>query len=584
MLLTNFTLFKKVPKLSINATILFDNSNDRDNYFNNFTSITFDSLFNYRKDYGIVNLPKKIITNAFEQGKKQIGLLTGFDYGRFFDPWEKRYYYFFIQNYEYINDNTIAMSIIIDVLTTFIRTNDLNNFTNLNIEREHLTNSDYQNYLPILRRNNDVLETFSENVLVKKNILFTEFFIMITCSVNLTKDFGSEKAPKVPFSSGQKYDMMTSPLNIYLCDLDNFNNFISILEDYSWIAQNIQKCVMIPKNFVDTSDLQETHFKKDTKVTFYTLKKNGLSKDTILNFNYTFNDLLNDLNITTKELHLLRSNYVSIKLTDYSGNEVIFDSGRVNTLNFYQMVSLGYQNIIRVLLSGYGSESKEPKLYQEGDFLDTVLTLDDFDELPVFINNSQLSKANTAYTRAYNNSNTTSGRINRVLDNSNSLQDRLTSGFQLISQVSSFTDLANLYTSDYDYYRQQKAEMKTYDLQKPSVNNAKYTHAPLIKNGAYGYWLVISCISKTEMNNIKKYYQLNGFEVNLYNSKLSDVTSMSICNFVKFTGNYKLNDININYMNIIKTLFESGVYLYHYDVTKGLNVFDYDITKNERLK
>ena len=583
MLLTAFKLYKNVPNIQLNKTILFDTSSERDNYFSNFETIEFNSNFNYRIDKGSVYLPNDFVNSNVSHSKTQIGNLNGYDYGSFFDKWENRRYYFFVNSYQYINDNVIEMSIIIDVLTTFIRSSDLNSFKNLSIERQHLTNSDYQKYLPLLRTNNDVLNTFTSKVLVKKNIFFNEFYIMITVSANLTKDFGSEDSPKVPFSNGGRYDMLTSPLDLYVCEYSYFNTFINYLEDYPWIAQNIQKCVMIPKSVVDSNDLVSVQFKDNSTITFYKFKNDGLSKNKVLDFNYTFNDLLSDLNISVDELHLLRSNYVGVKLTDYTGNEVIFDAGRVNTLNFYQMSSVGYDNIIRVLLSGYNSNQKDPNLYRDGDYLDTCLTIDDFDELPVFINNGKLSKANNAYNRAYENSNTTQSRINRITDNSNSLQDRLVSGLQLFSSVSSFSDVANLYANDYDYYRKQQAEFKTYDLQKPTVTNAKYTKSNLIKEGTYGYWLIISDIDNVEMANVKNYYRLNGFELNVVADRLSNVKSMSIVNYVKFSGDYKLYNININFIPTIKNLFDQGVYCYHYDSSKGLNPFTYDLTQNERI-
>ena len=64
---------------------------------------------------------------------------------------------------------------------------------------------------------------------------------------------------------------------------------------------------------------------------------------------------------------------------------------------------------------------------------------------------------------------------------------------------------------------------------------------------------------------------------------LSNVKSMSIVNYVKFSGNYKLYDININFIPTIKNLFDQGVYCYHYDSGKGLNPFTYDLTQNERI-
>ena len=96
MLLTAFKLYKNVPNLQLNKTILFDTSNDRDNYFLNFETIEFNSNFNYRIDKGSVYLPNNFVNSNLSDEKTQIGNLTGYDYGSFFDKWENRRYYFFV--------------------------------------------------------------------------------------------------------------------------------------------------------------------------------------------------------------------------------------------------------------------------------------------------------------------------------------------------------------------------------------------------------------------------------------------------------------------------------------------------------
>lgn len=579
MLICDFTLFYNTPDIKLNKTILFNSFSERDLYFTQFDSLAFTSGFNYRRDRGAVKVPNVTSSSSVGQG---IGAFNGYNFGKFYDPWDKVTYFFKVTDYIYLNDSVTEMHFVIDPIITFLSPTALNAQKNLTITRQHLTKSHYELNLDYLRTNNDVIPTYTMRVWKRKKMFFSDFYVIITTSSNLEGDFGDEKKPKLPFSSGTRYDNITSPLNLYAVPISTFPTFIKGLEKFPWIAQTIQKCVMVPKNFVDNGDLIGIKPSFETSSPCYRFKEGGMSSNNNFNIQgYTFNNLLTDLGLDYQSLHMLRSNYVSIKLTDYAGNEIIYDSGMIYGLDFMTYVSVGYNNLVKVLLKGYGNKNTQS---YDSNYMDSVLVLDDFDELPVFINNASLSKANTAYTRELAQSNTFKGRADRVLDSNNTVQDRLASAFSVISQISSVSDVGKLLSSDNDFHRQQQADFKQYDLAQPTITNAKYSHSTSIKTGDYGFHLIISKVSSVEWWKAWYYYARNGFEVNETCAQLSDVSSMRVVNYVQFTGSIHWKNIPPIFNNILQTLFEGGVHLYHYQPSIGINPFSYDMLLNERIK
>src|SRR5699024_12884522 len=67
----------------------------------------------------------------------------------------------------------------------------------------------------------------------------------------LQSDFGSVDDQKIKTSKGKQFDHVTSPLNLYACDIDDFNKLMGKLSDYPWISQNIKSMSLIPRLFMD---------------------------------------------------------------------------------------------------------------------------------------------------------------------------------------------------------------------------------------------------------------------------------------------------------------------------------------------
>ncbi|HDP4605813.1 TPA: phage tail protein, partial [Staphylococcus aureus] len=101
-------------------------------------------------------------------------------------------------------------------------------------------------------------------------------------SADLSKKFGTKKEPNLDTSKGTIYDNITSPVNLYVMEYGDFINFMDKMSAYPWITQNFQKVQMLPKDFINTKDLEDV--KTSENITgLKTLKQGGKSKEWSLN-------------------------------------------------------------------------------------------------------------------------------------------------------------------------------------------------------------------------------------------------------------------------------------------------------------
>ena len=61
---------------------------------------------------------------------------------------------------------------------------------------------------------------------------------------------------------------------------------------------------------------------------------------------------------------------------------------------------------------------------------------------------------------------------------------------------------------------------------------------------------------------------------------------MEKCNWLQFKGSWKLPDVDVESMNILRTLFEGGIRFWHYRNGKyGSNPMEWqEVYTNERIK
>ena len=65
------------------------------------------------------------------------------------------------------------------------------------------------------------------------------------------------------------------------------------------------------------------------------------------------------------------------------------------------------------------------------------------------------------------------------------------------------------------------------------------------------------------MNKIRKYYKLFGYQVNDQSAFLDRIDSMSICNYVQFSGSWSISHADVGIIEMMKAQFENGVRFWH---------------------
>lgn len=565
MKLTTFKLFKNTMFTDMQNTLHFNSNAERDNWFDGYftgsNTVEFHNRFNYRYDRGTVNVPIEMES------------LQGFNYCRFIDGWDGKAYYAFIVKTTYLNDKTTQLDLVIDVVMTYTQGNVLENLQNVEVIRQHLPMQEHINREEYLRTCNDILPTSTmmfvdPSSLTNDNtngVQFHDFMYIIQSAVELDGEFGTEDKPKMNTALGGTYDGITSAISLYLVSSEDLDSLLTTLSEYPWITQNFKTIVKAPKMFFDLSQLNTV----DCKGTqLYVLDGGNLSNELTLPFNLTKSKIKEVLGLKPFEDYLVRDQVVNCYLTDYRGNQLNFETGKIKDNNtIYATSVLGAFNEIDVYSGEYGQRNTTNS--KDGFYRDNQMTINTFDNVPVMINNYTLNKANTAYSRQLENSKTISGRVGAITNPNNTLKDRLFNAVSVYSNVfagglaSAPAKGAGLFADEYEYYRSQKAQMNQWKISPPTVSEGGYTNSVLDKTGDYGIWLKVSTINNDELNSLRRYYGAFGHEAMNNDNQIYNVNSMSKANWVQFKGNYWINDIDRELFDQLKTLFEGGVRFWH---------------------
>ena len=579
MKLTQFTLYKNTLFTDMQNTVHFNSNNERDQFFNTeFTGEnvkTFETNFNFRRDMGTLKVPE-----LFEN-------LMGFNYCKFVNGFDNKVYYAYIVSMKYLNDNTTQLDIVIDTVMTYTQGNILENLQNVEVIRQHLPQTIMNNRMDYLRNNSDTLQTssmmFVDSTLLGGAVVFSDFYYIIQSAVVLDGDiaqFGNEDAPKMRTANGSTFDGVSTPINLYLCSGELLTEWTSKMSNYPWIMQNVKTIIKIPSILIDTSKLET---KTCAGVTMWRLAYKKESEKLVLPFQINEKRLREFLGLRSNETYLLRDNVINCYLTDFRGNQLNFETGKIGRENNIVLSCVfGVTNEIDVYSENYGE--RDTSIKKHGFYRDNQMTITQFDNVPVMIDNYTLNKANTAYSRQLENSRQLSGRMGAITGKDSTLNDRLFNAVSVYSNVfsgglmSAPAKAAGLFSNEYEYYRDQKAQLNQWKITPPTISEGSYSNSNLIKTNDYGIWLKVSRINDDELNNLRSYFGKFGFEAMSNDNRIYDVNSWTSCNWVQFRGNYVIPDIDRELFDVLKTIFEGGVRLFHsYDYLKN----DCDFKDNE---
>lgn len=562
---TQFRFFKDTPLIDFQNTIHFKSNAERDAFFlegGHYSELTTVSEreFNFVRDRSTVILPVSYDS------------MRGVNYCTFKSEMEGTRYYAYVLNYEYLNDNAVRVYLLVDGIMTYTQGATLEQLTNLSVQRQHLTKSKYNSMIWELKNNDDILKSHTKSYFKTDKVLFDDLLVLISSAVSLTGDFGNVDNPKMRTSAGRQFDKITSPLDLYACDIDDFNNLMRALSDYPWISQNIRSMSLIPKIFMENNLTKMSFTDKDSlKGVTYLYRVSGAttSKQSILSklkaVSYSMEETMRLFGLDPEQdKHLLRNEYTTTELYNYSGDALFIDNGMLNPdrgLSYWADIVSGHHNELKVYVEQYRSEQNTGS-NKGGSYLNDSLTFNQFDDVPMLIDTYTLALAKTANQRELAESKLLSNRVENVMDSSASLKDRFMDAASLVSNVS-VTGLFGKFTDEHEYYRQQKAEQADMALDPSSITNQTTGNSFNIANDNFGIHIKYSKPSKSEMDKIRKYYKLFGFQVNDQSTKLDLVTSMSICNFVQFSGSWTIPQADVALIEMMKAQFENGVRLWH---------------------
>ena len=565
MKLSQFTLYKNTNFTDMQNTLHFNSNSDRDNWFSTYFTgdnvINFTNPFNFRYDRGTLKVPM------------EMNDLQGFNYCKFIDGFDGKTYYAFIVKTSYLNDRTTQLDLVIDVVMTYTQGNILENLQNVEVIRQHLPLEQLKGREEYLRTNNDILPTstmmfidpsrFTSNN--STGVQFDSFMYIIQSAVELDNDFGSEDKPKMNTATGGTYDGITSAISLYLVASNDLDRLLTELSKYPWITQNFKTIVKVPAFFFDLSQLNTVDCKG---VQLHVLDGEKISTVLPLPFVLTKPKIKEVLGLKDFEDYLIRDQVINIYLTDYRGNQLNFETGKIKENNtIYANSVLGAFNEIDIYSLQYGQRNSSKS--KHGFYRDNQMTINTFDNVPVLINNYTLNKANTAYSRQLENSRQITSRMDTITNPNSSLKDRLFNAISVYSNVfsgglmSAPAKAVGLFSDEYEYYRSQKAQMNQWKIAPPTVSEGGYSNSVLNKTGDYGIWLKVSTINTNELNSLRRYYGAFGHEAMPNDNQIYNVNSMSKANWVQFKGNYWINDIDRELFDQLKTLFEGGVRLWH---------------------
>lgn len=620
-----------------------DRDNFFDNAYDKYKILDItDRNFNMVRDRLTVRISYDFDRGTFDKSKSFIDHMQGVNYCYFHDVNTNKRYYCQVVKTEYINDAVTMFYLAMDVMTTFFQGDFASKIGNVHILRQHLTNDRYNSSIYELS-NRDSLRVSPPKIIEQRHFQLARgnssttgdkttydkdtknMWLVFQCSSDLSADFGSIDEPKLVTSSGSVYDYVTSPVDIYCIRLKDGNELFKLLSNYPWIQQNIKTVNIIPTDFIDYDDLDNVRGKTLKTSALYKFKDGGVSnvkaKSSITEINMYFTDISNliynkySVNLSN-EKHLFNSSYFKYYCTNWSGSSVELLPEKLPNGNLEWSINsiIGYDNKIAVYPNGYNSNGENDEFRDvtinvpTGEYLNSSLLFTSWDTLPVLIDNYKMSLSNTAYDRKMAEENKLSNQWDNAINGTydNSFDGRMFSAMNVANTVfggaisggisgSRFGpggalvgagagiggNLMGNWRSEYDYYRNLKAQQDQMKIATPTLINGSIGNAFAYKNGVFGVSVKLYSATKEDLIRALKYHRSVGYEWDYY-EQLSDINSMSHINYIQFDGDWNMDEVPAEFQKIAKDLFKQGVSLYH-NPDNVANPFGQDVLINRRV-
>ena len=475
--------------------------------------------------------------------------------------------------------------------------------------------------------------TKNKHITYKEDI--SKLYVVFQSSADLSSDFGTIDEPKLKTSGGTIVDYVTSPVDIYALKMKEANKYFDKLGDYPWIEQNIKNINIIPDNFIDSGMLEEVTQKSVHVAGLKKFKDGSVSKlntgkdlesidipftkvDNYISKKFSLSDVFKE------EKHLFNSGYFKYFCTNWSGANLELQPEKLpdGDLKWGVKTILGYDNKIMFFPRLYNNDNEN--LYYEqgteynisnkfqidvprGEYIGASLMFNSWDTLPILIDNYKMSLANSAYDRKLSEENRMGNQFNNFMQDPFS-QKGLYGGMNTLGTVfggagSAMTagfgagglgggllsgglavggNLLGNWKSEYEYYRNQKAQFDQMKIQRPTETTQNLGNSFSYKNGTFGVSVKLYAVTKEDYMRALRYHKSVGYQWDTY-SKLDSVTTMSHVNYVQFDGDWIMGEIPSEFQQVAKQLFREGVSVYH-NPNRIADPFSDDILNNKRVK
>jgi len=403
--------------------------------------------------------------------------------------------------------------------------------------------------------------------------------VLIQSAVDLSggkSSFGTVDAPLMPSAFGGTFNKITSPVSLYIMRQDDFAKMTKDLQQYSWIVQNFIKVTQIPANFIlDTPLTQLTAF---SSYTVYQFQNNSVSKNyDIKELCYTWAELANIFGCDlTREKHLMRYPYCYIEMQTWDGQKCTIkleDIENTDGLVIKCRVCVGYHNQVVIYADKLNQINENASgNVGVGDFMNNAIIIDNFDDVPVLIDNYNLGLAKSAYQRELTESKLISNRVKNIVSGDD-IQSRL---FDTISVISNFSPMAlgEKITDEYEYYRTKNAEIQDSKLTTPTITNQTHSNNFQQKEEIFGITMKFRKVAPEIFESVRQYHNNFGFSIPFLRNGIK-VNTMSRANYLKAKlHNFKMSDVDSKISDIFKLRIENGIRLWNQPVSGQ------DLTKN----
>lgn len=222
-------------------TIWFDDATAQHNYFMSKVVKTFSNYSYVRKSWSLK------VESTLETARKWNYI--------FFRNGTGKWYYYFITNVEYVNDNTVELFLEMDVMQTYLHEYTLHKCF---VEREHSATDDVGDN--ILEEGLEVGEYITNE---KTNVDMQELCVMALSTVDLTISTSANDTVRV---KGGVYDGVYSGLGVFAYPIRDVDNPLGALRDkLNWLedlgaTEAIVAMWMYPKNLLTANFNESSNF------------------------------------------------------------------------------------------------------------------------------------------------------------------------------------------------------------------------------------------------------------------------------------------------------------------------------------